>query len=51
MPAKTAKQRRAMHAAAAGRSTIGIPKSVGDKFVGERKHKKKKKTKKKRKKY
>lgn len=35
MPAKTEKQRRAMHAAAAGKSTIGIPQSVGREFVSE----------------
>jgi len=28
-------QRRAMFAAKAGRSTLGIPKSVGEKFVGK----------------
>lgn len=33
MPAKTEKQRRAMGAAASGRSTLGIPKSVGKKFM------------------
>ena len=33
MPAKTAKQRRAMAAAAAGNSTIGIPQSVGREFM------------------
>jgi hypothetical protein len=31
----SAKQRAAMHAAAAGKSTIGIPKKVGRKFVAE----------------
>lgn len=33
MPAKTAKQARAMAAAAAGKSTIGIPQSVGREFM------------------
>lgn len=33
MPSKTPKQRRAMRAAAAGRSTLGIPQKVGKKFV------------------
>ena len=33
MPSKTPKQRRAMRAAAAGRSTLGIPRKVGKKFV------------------
>lgn len=32
MPSKTPKQARAMRAAAAGKSTIGIPKSVGQEF-------------------
>lgn len=35
MPAVSEKQRKAMHAAANGRSTLGIPKSVGAEFVGE----------------
>ena len=39
MPSKTPKQARAMRAAAAGNSTIGIPKSVGKKYM---KHDKKK---------
>jgi hypothetical protein len=34
MPPRSEKQRRAMHAAAKGQSTIGIPKSVGREFVG-----------------
>ena len=34
MPAKTEKQRRAMAAAAAGKSTLGIPASVGREFMG-----------------
>lgn len=34
MPAKTAKQGRAMAAAAAGKSTLGIPQSVGREFMG-----------------
>lgn len=33
MPAKSAKQRRAMFAAAEGKSTLGIPKAVGREFV------------------
>lgn len=33
MPAKSEKQRRAMHAAAKGKSTLGIPKSVGREYV------------------
>ena len=33
MPSKTAKQHRAMAAAAAGKSTIGIPKKVGKEFM------------------
>ena len=33
MPSKTPKQRRAMRAAAAGKSTIGIPRSVGREYV------------------
>jgi hypothetical protein len=32
MPSKTAKQHRAMEAAAHGRSTLGIPKKVGKDF-------------------
>lgn len=39
MPFKTRKQERAMRAAAAGKSTIGIPKKVGKKFVKHRKKK------------
>ena len=35
MPYKSDKQRRAMHAAAAGNSTIGIPKDVAKKFVSD----------------
>lgn len=35
MPSKTDKQRRAMAAAAAGNSTIGIPQSVGREFAKE----------------
>ncbi len=34
MPAKTERQRRAMAAAAAGRSTLGIPQEVGREFMG-----------------
>jgi hypothetical protein len=33
MPPKSEAQRKAMHAAASGRSTIGIPKSVGKEFA------------------
>lgn len=33
MPFDSEAQRRAMYAAAAGKSNIGIPKSVGKKFV------------------
>jgi len=33
MPSKTPKQARAMRAAAAGKSTLGIPKGVGQDFV------------------
>jgi hypothetical protein len=33
MPMKSQAQRKAMHAAAAGKSTRGIPKSVGKKFA------------------
>jgi len=33
MPSKTPKQAKAMKIAAAGKSSIGIPKSVGKEFV------------------
>lgn len=33
MPSKTPRQARAMKAAAAGHSTLGIPKKVGKDFV------------------
>ena len=33
MPSKTPKQQRAMAAAASGKSTLGIPKSVGKEFM------------------
>lgn len=33
MPSKTKRQARAMRAAAAGKSKIGIPKKVGKEFV------------------
>lgn len=33
MPPRSEKQRRAMHAAASGHSTLGIPKSVGKEFA------------------
>ena len=45
MPSKTKKQARAMRAAAAGQSTLGIPKKVGKKFVAADKRKKRKKRK------
>jgi hypothetical protein len=32
MPPRSEAQRKAMHAAASGHSTIGIPKSVGKEF-------------------
>ena len=35
MPPVSEKQRRAMYAAAEGRSTLGIPKSVGKEFIGK----------------
>ena len=34
MPPVSEKQRRAMYAAAKGKSTLGIPKKVGKEFVG-----------------
>lgn len=33
MPYKSADQRKAMHAAAKGKSTIGIPKKAARKFI------------------
>lgn len=33
MPVKSEQQRKAMHAAAAGQSTLGIPASVGKEFI------------------
>ena len=33
MPMKSDDQRKAMYAAAAGKSTLGIPKKVGKEFV------------------
>jgi hypothetical protein len=33
MPMQSEQQRKAMHAAAAGKSNIGIPKDVGKKFA------------------
>jgi hypothetical protein len=33
MPMKSQAQRKAMHAAAAGKSTLGIPKKVGKRFA------------------
>jgi hypothetical protein len=41
MPSKTAKQHRAMAAAAHGKSNIGIPKKVGEEFLAADKGKKK----------
>lgn len=35
MPFKSKAQAAAMHAAAAGKSTIGIPKAVAKRFVAE----------------
>lgn len=35
MPMKSKAQNRAMHAAASGKSNIGIPKKVAKKFVEE----------------
>lgn len=35
MPFKSQAQAAAMHAAAAGKSTIGIPAKIGKKFVAE----------------
>jgi hypothetical protein len=40
MPSKTKRQARAMRAAAAGKSTIGIPRKVGKEFVKADKRKK-----------
>jgi hypothetical protein len=45
MPSKTPKQRRAMRAAAAGHSTLGIPQSIGQEFVAADKRAAKKKAK------
>jgi hypothetical protein len=41
MPSVSGKQHRAMEAAAHGKSTLGIPKSVGKDFVAADKAKKK----------
>lgn len=41
MPFKSAKQRKAIHAAAKGKSTIGIPKKAAKKFIADAKKKKK----------
>lgn len=49
MPSKTEKQRKAMRAAAAGKSTIGIPQSVGKEFARADAKKRRKKRKKKKK--
>ncbi len=46
MPSKTRKQQQAMAAAAAGKSTLGIPKKVGAEFLAADKRKKKGKKKK-----
>lgn len=35
MPFESDRQRRAMYAAASGKSTIGIPQSVGQRFVSD----------------
>lgn len=45
MPSKTPRQRRAMRAAAAGKSTLGIPKKVGKEFVAADRAKAKRKRK------
>lgn len=42
MPFKSEKQRKAMYAAAKGKSKIGIPKKVAKKFVKDSKKGKKK---------
>ena len=42
MPFKSESQRRAMYAAAEGRSTIGIPQEAAEKFIAHSKKKKKK---------
>ena len=41
MPPKTRKQQKAMCAAAKGKSTLGIPRSVGKEFCGKVQKKKK----------
>ena len=41
MPMKSDRQRRAMYAAASGKSTRGIPKSVGERYVSHDKPKRK----------
>jgi hypothetical protein len=46
MPFQSEAQRRAMYAAAEGRSTIGIPEGAAEKFIAHSKGKKKKKGKK-----
>ena len=38
MPVKSEAQRRAMYSALEGKSTLGIPKSVAEKFVGPNAH-------------
>lgn len=43
MPSKTPKQARAMRAAAAGKSKIGIPRKVGKEYVRADKRKARKK--------
>lgn len=42
MPSKSGKQHRAMEAAAHGKSTLGIPKTVAKEFVAADKKKKRK---------
>ena len=43
MPTVSAKHRRAMFAAAAGKSTLGIPQKVGQEFIAADKRKAKRK--------
>lgn len=42
MPFKSEAQRKAMYAAAEGKSTVGIPKEAAEKFIEDSKDKKKK---------
>jgi hypothetical protein len=46
MPFKSAKQKRAMYAAASGKSNIGISKKAAKKFIAHSKPKKKRRPKK-----